>query len=380
LIGESLVTSSSHQTRQRVAQAAAIMTDFARRTGLDPAGPQRRYLWTDAFAVGNLLGLARSMGEARHSALAVRLIDGVHHTLGRHRADDQRVGWIKGRSEAEGERHPTAGGLRIGKRLPERRADDPFDQELEWDRDGQYFHYLTKWMHALSQAARATGMPVYAAWARELGKAAHHAFVWTPEQGRSRRMYWKMSIDLSRPLVTSMGQHDALDGYVACLEAEAAAAQLSAVGPSLVDETQDFAEMIQPGALATADPLGIGGLLTGAYVLHRLAAEGRSADRPLVQGLLTAALEGLEEHSRHPSLREPAERRLGFRELGLAIGLEAAALMGAVRLARHARLGEEIVSFWLDPAHRNARSWREHRDINDVMLATALAPEGFLAL
>jgi hypothetical protein len=27
-------------------------------------------------------------------------------------------------------------------------------------------------------------------------------------------MYWKMSIDLSRPLVQSMGQHDSLDGFI----------------------------------------------------------------------------------------------------------------------------------------------------------------------
>ncbi len=27
-------------------------------------------------------------------------------------------------------------------------------------------------------------------------------------------MYWKMSIDLKRPLIPSMGQHDPLDGYI----------------------------------------------------------------------------------------------------------------------------------------------------------------------
>ncbi len=27
-------------------------------------------------------------------------------------------------------------------------------------------------------------------------------------------MYWKMSIDLTRPLVSSMGQHDPLDGFI----------------------------------------------------------------------------------------------------------------------------------------------------------------------
>src|SRR5216684_2205383 len=58
------------------------------------------------------------------------------------------------------------GGLRIGKKLPERSAGEPFDEQLEWDRDGQYFHYLTKWMHALDQVARSTKQPRFNLWAR----------------------------------------------------------------------------------------------------------------------------------------------------------------------------------------------------------------------
>jgi hypothetical protein len=88
-------------------------------------------------------------GEPHYGELALRLVDQVHHVLGRHRPEDPRTGWISGLPEAEGEAHPTRGGLRIGKPLPERSAEGPFDERLEWDRDGQYFHYLTKWMHAL---------------------------------------------------------------------------------------------------------------------------------------------------------------------------------------------------------------------------------------
>lgn len=53
--------------------------------------PSQRYLWTDAFAVCNFLGLARATGEARYSDLALQLVDQVHHVLGRHRADDRRT-------------------------------------------------------------------------------------------------------------------------------------------------------------------------------------------------------------------------------------------------------------------------------------------------
>jgi hypothetical protein len=65
------------------------------------------------------------------------------------------------------------GGLRIGKPLKERGADEVIDEQLEWDRDGQYFHYLPKWMHALCQAAFVTRSNEYAQWAGDL---AHTAF------------------------------------------------------------------------------------------------------------------------------------------------------------------------------------------------------------
>lgn len=58
-------------------------------------------------------------------ALASRLVDQVHQVLGRHRNDDSRTGRIGGLDEELGEAHPTRGGLRIGKRLPERRTDEP---------------------------------------------------------------------------------------------------------------------------------------------------------------------------------------------------------------------------------------------------------------
>jgi len=134
---------------EAIENAALLMRSFAGRTGLTSDRPKQRYLWTDAFAVRNFLGLARLTGERSYADLALRLVDQVHHVLGRYRADDTRTGWISGLGEREGEFHPTRGGLRIGKTLPERRPEEPLDQRPEWDRDGQYFHYLTKWMHAL---------------------------------------------------------------------------------------------------------------------------------------------------------------------------------------------------------------------------------------
>ena len=134
--------------------AARLMSEFAARTGLVRAIEHpRRYLWTDAFAVCNFLELSARTGEQKYRDYAILLIDQVHHVLGRYREDDARSGWISGLDEEKGRRHPTAGGLRIGKALKERGDGEPFDERLEWDRDGQYFHYLTKWMHALCQTS-----------------------------------------------------------------------------------------------------------------------------------------------------------------------------------------------------------------------------------
>jgi len=118
------------------AQAARLMAEFATRTGLrQPARGHERYLWTDAFAVCNFLELFRR-SDKKYEGYAIQLIEKVPHVLGRYRADDTRSGWISGLDEESGQRHPTAGGLRIGKPLKERSASEPPDEHLEWDRDG----------------------------------------------------------------------------------------------------------------------------------------------------------------------------------------------------------------------------------------------------
>ncbi|MCX8205588.1 MAG: hypothetical protein N3H31_08070, partial [Candidatus Nezhaarchaeota archaeon] len=150
--------------------AEKLMLEFAHDTGLSSSLKPRRYLWTDAFAVCNFLELWRRRSNAKYLELALKLVDQVHYVLGRHREDDVREGWISGLSDEEGLKHPTIGGLRIGKPLPERKPDEPYDEELEWERDGQYYHYLTKWMRALDRVYRATGNETYMIWAIELAK------------------------------------------------------------------------------------------------------------------------------------------------------------------------------------------------------------------
>lgn len=194
-----------------------MMHRFASRTGLDRKNHHddvhsRRYLWTDAFAVANffLLSFDFQAEEASFRSTALHLIDSVHNSLGKYRQDDthKRAGqWLSGSPE-----YPTAGGLRIGKQLNEKEAGEAYDSATEWEKDGQYFHYLTKWMIALDIATRRTGDAKFVIYALELVKVAAEKFIYR-DLGRPQ-MYWKMSIDLSRPQVRSQGASDPIDGYI----------------------------------------------------------------------------------------------------------------------------------------------------------------------
>jgi hypothetical protein len=380
----------------------AIMTGFAERTGLTPqAQPPRRYLWTDAFAVCNYLELFCQTGKEEYQQDAKRLVSQVHRVLGRHREDDARLGWISGLDEEKGEQHPTRGGLRIGKELGERGPDEPYDEHLEWERDGQYFHYLTKWMHALDCLARVTGDSVYNQWALELAKSAHAGFTYSPWGGGPKRMYWKMRIDLSYPLVPSMGQHDPLDGLITYQQLQATAMKLAdphAERP-LGTEIAEMTAMCEGMTWMTDDPLGIGGLLSDAYRLAQLMISTNLRESDRLVSLLRDAEVGLENFVRSRHLSASADYRLAFRELGVSIGLHALVKMQRAieqypenfsnqqeldamlsGLARFLPLNELIESFWLEPINQQSQSWTGHRDINSVMLATSLAPDGYLVL
>lgn len=378
------------------------MAEFADRTGLSTDGTApRRYLWTDAFSVCNFLELYRRTKDEKCLGLVLLLVNQVHEVLGRHRGDDPRTGWISGLDEPTGRIHPTMGGLRIGKKLNERKPSDPFNDRLEWDRDGQYYHYLTKWMHALDCVTRATGDRAYSVWAIELAKTAHARFTYVPYPGGAKMMYWKMSMDLTRPLVSSMGHHDPLDGLVTYRELQATAAEDPKMSPDLdlSREIEDMVDMCKGRDWATDDPLGIGGLLSDACRVAQMAAKGVFHDTGLLETLLENSRHGLNDLARTKALRLPADYRLAFRELGLSIGLRAVAKLKHLietepgcfnrkqelhrlveTLMDYIPLVETIENFWLSPTNRDVPSFTDHLDINTVMLASSLAPDGYLAL
>ena len=384
------------------ALAHEFMQDYASLTGLDPPGAlPRRYLWTDAFSVCNYLEFFQKTHNETYRELALRLVDQVHHILGQHRDDDSHTGWISGLSLQEGELHPTSGGLRIGKSLPEREIFEPYNEQREWDRDGQYYHYLTKWMHALNCVSRVTGNPDYVTWAIELARTAHTGFTYLPSTGRRKKMYWKMSIDLTRPLVPSMGQHDPLDGLVTYNELQLTATRDfgQSVQPVLVQEIADMTDICRGVRLATDDPLGIGGLLSDATRITQWTMQGGPVYAGLLETLFDSALVGLDSLTESGSLEHPARYRLAFRELGLSIGLAGVEKLpewigknpnlfdrtGSLHqqvqaLLEYVPLREKIEQFWLDGKNRESSTWTGHQEINMVMLATSLAPDGFLGI
>jgi hypothetical protein len=385
-----------------IALVRNIMLQFAEQTGLEPAreAPQR-YLWTDAFAVCNFLELYRQTSDEHYKQLTLHLVDQVHAVLGRHRDDDLRTGWISGLDEKEGARHPTRGGLRIGKDLNERKPSDPYDEQLEWERDGQYYHYLTKWMHALHRVSLVTGDPTCRQWAIELAKTAHARFTYGPSSGNRKLMYWKMSIDLSHPLVRSMGHHDPLDGLITYLQLQAVAPKASATAASLdlSAEIRDMTDICEGKRWETDDALGIGELLSAACRLTQLLFIKGLKQADLLNDLLGSALVSLRSYASSDPLKLPARYRLAFRELGLSIGLHGIEKMRRSlersphdfirnhtlhslieRLMQYTALSDRIETFWLDPSNSQGSGWLAHRDINGVMLATSLAPDGYLSL
>ncbi len=379
-----------------IARVHDLMAEFADQTGLAAGTQPQRYLWTDAFAVCNYLSLHRHTGDQGYLELARRLVGQVHQVLGRHRPDDPRHGWISGLPEEEGAHHPTIGGLRIGKELPECPPGAALEDQEEWDRDGQYYHYLTKWMHALNRFGRVTSEADFHRWAKELARTAHACFTHVTLVGGTRRLYWKMSVDLTRPLVTSMGLHDPLDGLITFCELQETSPEFGGPQPDLDAEIAELAGICDLRHLTTEDPLGTGGLLFDAVRGAELTVI--DAFPPgVLESVVDAALGGLEAFAARTPFRLPAACRLPFRELGLAIGLK------GVKRLRHLALhhpeafdpafpdmvedlgpflpwGEQIEEFWLDSQNREGKTWREHRNINLVMLATSLAPVDFLAI
>ncbi len=369
----------SSKTEQNNPIARQLLDDFLHRTGITGEGgnPGRRYLWTDAFAVQCCFALARAEKGTNYLQHGLHLIDRVHNTLGKHRPDDSRTGWISGLSEEEGEKHPTAGGLRIGKKLPEKAAGTYSNPYKEMECDGQYFHYLTRWFSALAAAYHETGEEKYALWAAELIKVTQK---FVNKEGGAIRLFWKMKTDLSEPSVKSTGMLDPLEGLLSILSIKEFAAKKEI---SLEEPEEDLRNICKDVSWFTSDALGIGGLLLNTVKAGMMVQNGQMLPKNIRPGkLLADSMAGLQAYlGNSPGPMHPAETRLPFRECGLSLGIYAITGMqndldlpdlDTRPLENFRDLAEDLEKFWLFPRHREAQTWKNHRDINAVSLVSSL--------
>ena len=260
-------------------------------------GHRGRYLWTDGFAVVNFLTLYNITQETRYLLLARNLIATVHSILGFTRDGKSRL-------PCATDEAPLRGGLRIGKH-----------DESGSDGDGQYFHYLTVWVFALNRFTFVTGEKWYNEQAISMAKAILPKFMTNRNSGRPR-MHWKLSMDLSKPLVASEGNLDPLDGYVTYKLLQNTCSPDSDI---LQDEIALFKKIVDTkvDGYSSTDTLDLGMTL---WTAHWFTPEEEWA-RTITQRALSC-LKSLIVEDRH--FEESTKRRLAFREFGTALGVRSA--------------------------------------------------------
>jgi hypothetical protein len=299
-----------------------------------------RYLWTDAFGVCNYITLFCETKEPMYLEQADALIKEVHDTLGKDRALKKRLG-------NSTDDRPLLGGLRIGKEDPEGTPDG----------DGQYFHYLTKWMYALNRMTIVKNDPKYNDWALDLAKVAHDSFIKGVNSDRPR-MFWKMSIDLSYPAVDSEGNLDPFDGYVTYRALQESASDPNALKAHI--NTFEKMVMVKYPRYRSNDPLDLGEAL---WITHFYPNEDWS------KHVSEVSLNSLELLFNRGYFRMPESRRLGFREFGTTIGTQVHPNASPEWKERV----QDLHTFWKE------RLYTRDHDITPVMFCTSLNPGVFMA-
>ncbi|KAI4253427.1 MAG: hypothetical protein LQ352_003693 [Teloschistes flavicans] len=323
-------------------------------------GHRGRYLWTDAFGVLNFLTLHKETGDQKYLVLAGSLIKTVHSVLGYDRGGKVR---LPGASD----QNPLGGGLRIGK----------VDKKGP-DGDGQYHHYLAIWMYALNRMSIASGDRSYNDQAIALAKAIHPRF-FANVKSDTPQMYWKIAMDMSRPLVASEGNLDAVDGYVVFSLLAATAGDPNC----LAKEIADYQRVIDRKGKHTIsnDMLDLGMSLwiahwgspdhtsaqqMGTRCLERFGEKppAPSSD-PLDLGLLrtTDKLDHQEVFGEYP------HTRVAFRDLGASLGLRCY----AGDKPEYDKLARKLYANW--DAFLQYQP-EELQPISQVMFAAALIPGG----
>ena len=300
--------------------------------GLCADGHQRRYLWTDAFAVLAFCSIAdRYEMEGNREAASLyrvasnKLINVVHECLGVPRS---------GKAEDAMQKDPQSPtgyvGLRIGK-VDSRRVTDA---GMEFD--GQYWHYVDKWLFALERAGRSD----------DAIKIAKSCFPYFFDSSRGGGIHWKLSVDGTPPygLEHAYANQDTLSAFIVF--------SLLGKHDKELDEEISMLRTALSGyrPRVTSDPLG-----WGLEAIYNQFIHGH----PMSNTLYT-----LQDRALHPS-----HLSLPFRLYGAIIG------------ARIASIAPQKVDSLVEMslAHEARVAGREeHSSINRVMLAMCLLSPGAL--
>ncbi|MBW3564415.1 MAG: hypothetical protein KY459_06785 [Acidobacteria bacterium] len=284
--------------------------DWLKNERIWPNG--KRYLWTDAFGLTLLLSLHRETGDPEYLDAARKLVNDVQRVLGRER------------------------GIRIG--------EDP-------DRDGQYFHYLAMWIHALTRFGAIE--PGYRDDALRLVREIHEPFL-VPSRG----VIWKMAEDLSGPYPGyGFGALDPFHGMVVyrLLDPDA-----------LSSEIRELEEIVEKSYrdLRIDQDLGLGMMLwmTHFFPEEEWARAQREASLAMLEQLW------IEREGYFCRSRGLPSMKFAFTNAGVAIGLQSVGAMAA-RVERSLRYFDSYRSG--DEYDRDA--------ITHVMLCCAHMPGQLIA-
>ena len=352
----------------------------ASEAGEGPFGSQRRYLWTDAFGVLNLVTEVRRCDEAgdrggRDDALrATRaLVEAVHDTLAQPRSPDLPMAFSERRPFGpvalhRGRRHK---GLRIGKRLAAPSSDPGMSL------DGMYFHYLDKWLFALARASAEFARhdpddPFAAELASEAARVVKDVHPHFVERDGSAPLgvRWKINADCSpiRGSTPTRPSGDAVSGCVAYVAVAEALARRD-VGPSIAweqSDMRDIARQLRPAV--SWDPLGWG---LQAWEAQWLPRDSPTWGRFVDELFSAAATDRVADAGRR--------RELPFRLYGAYLGArvsERADLQAAATASARDAAERELAR-----ANGEAAATADDDDrldsINRVMLAAALDPLAF---
>ncbi|EFC35565.1 predicted protein, partial [Naegleria gruberi] len=203
----------------------------------------------------------------------------------------------------------------------------------------------------------------YNEWAIEMAQSMHNKFI-NHSSSRGLRMFWKISIDGSRPVVRSEGNLDPYDGYVTYRLLQLVNQQLkegkNVDGSVLNREIEEMKGMVMGKYLMyqSSDPLDLG---------ETLWLTSWFPDEDWANHMRKVAISNIEEI--FESTIKSTRRRLGFRDFGVSIGLQT--IPENEKDGETRRIVENIHSLWKDHLFE-----RDH-DITPVMYCSSLLPGVF---